>query len=283
MNKSFKEFLITAEPLNVEILSSLLWELNIDGISEEINCIKVFTHDQSINESNIRDALDQLKKNNLIRNYEVQENVLYEKNWNEEWEKSREVIRITERILIKPTFKQYGPQPNEIVITLDPKMSFGTGDHPTTKICINFLEKNITPKMKVLDVGSGTAILSIVAAKLGASKVIAFDIDEWSFENGSENIKLNRVSEIVEVRMCELIDIKENDFDLIVANIQRNILIDLSEGLRNKLNKEGILILSGLLESDREEIISKYSSMGFNEIELMKIEDWIGIVMKKKE
>ncbi|WP_337872656.1 50S ribosomal protein L11 methyltransferase [Ignavibacterium sp.] len=283
MNKSFKEFLITAEPLNVEILSSLLWELNIDGISEEINCIKVFTHDQSINESNIRDALDQLKKNNLIRNYEVQENVLYEKNWNEEWEKSREVIRITERILIKPTFKQYGPQPNEIVITLDPKMSFGTGDHPTTKICINFLEKNITPKMKVLDVGSGTAILSIVAAKLGASKVIAFDIDEWSFENGSENIKLNQVSEIVEVRMCELIDIKENDFDLIVANIQRNILIDLSEGLRNKLNKEGILILSGLLESDREEIISKYSSMGFNEIELMKIEDWIGIVMKKKE
>lgn len=283
MNKSFKEFLITAEPLNVEILSSLLWELNIDGISEEINCIKVFTHDQSINESNIRDALDQLKKNNLIRNYEVQENVLYEKNWNEEWEKSREVIRITERILIKPTFKQYGPQPNEIVITLDPKMSFGTGDHPTTKICINFLEKYIIPKMKVLDVGSGTAILSIVAAKLGASKVIAFDIDEWSFENGSENIKLNQVSEIVEVRMCELIDIKENDFDLIVANIQRNILIDLSEGLRNKLNKEGILILSGLLESDREEIISKYSSMGFNEIELMKIEEWIGIVMKKSE
>lgn len=283
MNKSYKEFLITAEPLNVEILSSMLWELNIDGISEEINCIKVFTHDQSINESLIIDVLEQLKKNNLIRNYEVQENVLYEKNWNEEWEKSREVIRVTERIFIKPTFKNYEPKQNEIVITLDPKMSFGTGDHPTTKICINFLEKYITSKMKVLDVGSGTAILSIVAAKLGASKVIAFDIDEWSFENGSENVKLNQVDDIVEVRMCELNDIPEDNFDLIVANIQRNILIDLSEGLRNKLNKEGILILSGLLEADREEIIRKYSSIGFKEIEMMKIDEWIGVVMKKSE
>lgn len=282
MNKSYKEFLITAEPLNVEILSSVLWELNIDGISEEINCIKVFTHDQSINESIIKDALEQLKKNNLIRNYEVQENVLLERNWNEEWEKSREVIRVTERILIKPTFKQYETKPNEIVITLDPKMSFGTGEHPTTKICINFLEKYLTPEMKVLDVGSGTGILSIVAAKLGASRVIAFDIDEWSFENGSENVKLNQVDEIVEVRKCELKDIPENNFHLIVANIQRNILIDLSESLKNKLTNDGILILSGLLESDREEIISKYSSIGFNEIEMMKIEEWIGIVMKKQ-
>lgn len=281
MNKSYKEFLITAEPLNVEILSSVLWELNIDGISEEINCIKVFTHDQSVNESIIKDALEQLKKNNLIRNYEVQENVLLERNWNEEWEKSREVIRINERILIKPTFKQYETKPNEIVITLDPKMSFGTGEHPTTKICINFLEKYLTPEMKVLDVGSGTGILSIVAAKLGASRVIAFDIDEWSFENGSENVKLNQVDEIVEVRKCELKDIPENNFHLIVANIQRNILIDLSESLKNKLTNDGILILSGLLESDREEITGKYSSIGLNEIEMMKIEEWICIVMKK--
>ncbi|MEJ5262700.1 MAG: 50S ribosomal protein L11 methyltransferase, partial [Ignavibacterium sp.] len=86
-----------------------------------------------------------------------------------------------------------------------------------------------------------------------------------------------------EVRMCELKDIPENDFDLIVANIQRNILIDLSEGLKNKLNKDGILILSGLLESDREEIMRKYLSIGFNEIEMMQIEEWIGIVLKKTE
>lgn len=282
MNKSYKEFLITAEPLNVEILSSVLWELNIDGISEEINCIKVFTHDKSVSEQMIKDSLEQLRKNNLIRNYEIQENLLYEKNWNEEWEKSREVIRISEMIVIKPTFKQYEPKQNEIVITLDPKMSFGTGEHPTTKICIGLLERYIKPGMKVLDVGSGTAILSIVAAKLGASKVIAFDIDEWSIINGSENVKLNQVDDIVEVRMCELGDIEENNFDLIVANIQRNILIELAQAIKTRIKQNGILILSGLLELDRDAINSTFSSVGFEETDFIQMDDWIGIVFKSQ-
>ena len=282
MKKSYKEFLITAEPLNIEILSSVLWELNIDGISEEINCIKVFTHDKSISESTIKGALEQLKKNNLIRNYEVQENVLYEKNWNEEWEKNREVIHISERIVIKPTFKQYEPKGNEIVITLDPKMSFGTGEHPTTKICISFLEKYIRFGMKVLDVGSGTAILSIVAAKLGASKVIAFDIDEWSLANGAENVKLNQVDNIIEVRLCELKDIEENNFDLIVANIQRNILIELAQPIKTRIKQNGILILSGLLEIDRDAIIKAFSSLGFDEIDFIQMDDWIGVVLKSQ-
>lgn len=282
MKKSYKEFLITAEPLNVEILSSVLWELNIDGISEEINCIKVFTHDNSISESIIKKALEQLRKNNLIRNYEVQENVLYEKNWNEEWEKSREVIHISERIVIKPTFKQYEPKQNEIVITLDPKMSFGTGEHPTTKICISFLEKYIKPGMKVLDVGSGTAILSIVAAKLGASKVIALDIDEWSLANGAENVKLNQVDNIVVVRLCEMNEVEENNFDLIVANIQRNILIELAQAIKTRIKQNGILILSGLLEMDRDAINNAFSSAGFEETDFIQMDEWIGIVFKSQ-
>ena len=282
MKKSYKEFLITAEPLNIEILSSVLWELNIDGISEEINCIKVFTHDKSISESTIKGALEQLKKNNLIRNYEVQENVLYEKNWNEEWENNREVIHISEKIVIKPTFKQYEPKGNEIVITLDPKMSFGTGEHPTTKICISLLEKYTKSGMKVLDVGSGTAILSIVAAKLGASKVIAFDIDEWSLANGAENVKLNQVDNIIEVRLCELKDIEENNFDLIVANIQRNILIELAQPIKTRIKQNGILILSGLLEIDRDAIIKAFSSLGFDEIDFIQMDDWIGVILKSQ-
>ena len=282
MKKSYKEFLITAEPLNIEILSSVLWELKIDGISEEINCIKVFTHDKSISESTIKGVLEQLRKNNLIRNYEVQENVLYEKNWNEEWEKNREVIHISERIVIKPTFKQYEPKGNEIVITLDPKMSFGTGEHPTTKICISLLEKYTKSGMKVLDVGSGTAILSIVAAKLGASKVIAFDIDEWSLANGTENVKLNQVDNIIEVRLCELKDIEENNFDLIVANIQRNILIELAQPIKTRIKQNGILILSGLLEIDRDAIIKAFSSLGFEEIDFIQMDDWIGVVLKSQ-
>lgn len=281
MKKSYKEFLITAEPLNVEIISSVLWTLNIEGISEEINCIKVFTHDQNIDEESIRCLLNELKKNDLIKNFEIQENIFYEKNWNEEWEKSREVIRVTDRIVIKPSFKEYTPDKNEIVVTLDPKMSFGTGEHATTKICVKFLEKYMHPDFKVLDVGSGTAILSIVAVKLGASKVVAFDIDEWSLLNGAENVKLNQVENIVDVRMCELKDIVENNFDLIVANIQRNVLTELAGGLISKLKSNGIIILSGLLESDRQIIYDKYSSLGLKEIDFLQIDEWIGIVFRK--
>ena len=171
---------------------------------------------------------------------------------------------------------------NEIVLTLDPKMSFGTGDHQTTKICLMFIEKYLKPGMKVLDAGSGTAILGIAAAKLGAENVIAFDIDEWCYDNGIENTKLNDVSDKVEIRKCELKEIEEKDFDLIIANIQKNILLDLAEGFKTRIKQNGILILSGLLEMDRETIVSKYSEVGFKEIDFIQMDDWIGIVFKSQ-
>ena len=173
----------------------------------------------------IENELHHLQENKLLREFSVQENFIVEKNWNEEWEKSREVVRVSDKIVIKPTFKEYEASENEIVLTLDPKMSFGTGDHQTTKICLMFIEKYLKPGMKVLDAGSGTAILGIAAAKLGAENVIAFDIDEWCYENGIENTKLNDVSDKVEIRKCELKEIEEKDFDLIIANIQKNILL----------------------------------------------------------
>ncbi len=282
MKKSFKEFIITAEPFNAEILSSILWELNIDGINEEVNCLKVFARDETVTIQSIENELQHLKENNLLRNFSVQENFIAERNWNEDWEKSREVVRVTDRIIIKPTFKDYEPKQNEIVLTLDPKMSFGTGDHQTTKICLSFLEKYVKPGMKILDAGSGTAILAIAAVKLGAEKVIAFDIDEWCFDNGIENTKLNNVADKVEIKKCELNDISENNFDLIIANIQKNILLDLADGFKQRLKSNGIIILSGLLEMDREAVKEKYSSLRFNEIDFLQMDEWIGIVFKSE-
>jgi|WetSurMetagenome_2_1015567.scaffolds.fasta_scaffold21012_4 ribosomal protein L11 methyltransferase len=282
MKKTYKEYIITAEPFNVEILSSILWELNIDGINEEVNCLKVFAQDESVTTQSIENELLHLKENNLLREFSVQENFIEEKNWNEEWEKSREVVHVTDKLIIKPTFKEYKANPNEIVLTLDPKMSFGTGDHQTTKICLRFIEKYIQPGTKVLDAGSGTAILGIASAKLGAAKVIAFDIDESCFENGIENAQVNDVVNKVEIRKCELKEIPENDFDLIIANIQKNILLDLSNGFKERIKKNGILILSGLLEMDREVIKEKYVQLGFTELDFMKMDEWIGLVLNNK-
>lgn len=281
MKKSYKEYIITAEPFNVEVLSSILWELNIDGINEEVNCLKVFAQDENVTLQAIEEELLHLKENNLLREFSVQENFIVEKNWNEEWENSRGVIHVTDKIVIKPTFKDYSAKGNEIVLTLDPKMSFGTGDHQTTKICLMFIEKYLKSGMNVLDAGSGTAILGIAAAKLGAEKVIAFDIDDWCFENGIENIQLNDVANKVEIRKCELLDINEKDFDLIIANIQKNILLELVEGFNERITKNGILILSGLLEMDRVTIVAKYSEAGFKEVDFLKMDDWIGLVFKK--
>ncbi len=281
MAKLFKEFIITAEPFNAEILSSVLWELDIDGINEEVNCLKVFTSKEDITIKEVENELNHLKENNLLREFSIQENYIQDKNWNEEWEKSREVVRVTNKIVIKPTFKAYEAKPDEIVLTLDPKMSFGTGDHQTTKICLQFIEKYLTPDSFVLDTGSGTAILAIAAAKLGAKKAIAFDIDEWSYENGVENSKLNVAADKVEIRKCELNEISEKDFDLIVANIQKNILLELAEGFKSRIKNNGFLILSGLLEMDRKVMVSKYSSLGFEEIDFMKMDEWIGLVFNK--
>lgn len=280
MKKSYKEYIITAEPFNAEILSSILWELNIDGINEEVNCLKVFAQDENVNVGLIENELLQLKENKLLREFTVQENFIVERNWNEEWERSREVVHVNDRIVIKPTFKEYSAGPNEIVLTLDPKMSFGTGDHQTTKICLMFVQKYLKPGMKVLDAGSGTAILGIAASKFGADKVIAFDIDEWCFENGIENVQLNSAADKVEIRKCELKDIRETGFDLIIANIQKNILLDLADGFKEKIKPDSILILSGLLELDRESIKQRYSAAGFIEIDYMKMDEWIGMVLK---
>lgn len=279
--KSYKEFIITTDPFNVEILSSILWQLNIDGINEEVNCLKVFAQDENVTVQSIEEELKHLQENKLLREFSVQENYIVEKNWNEEWEKSREVVHVSDKIVIKPTFKVYEAKVNEIVLTLDPKMSFGTGDHQTTRICLMFIEMYLKSGMKVLDAGSGTAILGITAAKLGAESVIAFDIDDWCYDNGIENTQLNNVVDKVEIRKCELNDIKENDFDMIIANIQKNILLELIDGFKYRIKTNGILILSGLLEIDKNAIVSRYSELGFKEVDYLKMDEWIGIVFKK--
>ena len=280
MNKYYKEFLITAEPFITDIITSVLWNLDINGINEEVNCLKIFSKNLNLSQTDIENELNKLIENNLLRSYDVQENVLIERNWNEEWENSREVIRVSDRIVIRPSFKEYNAKENEKVIILDPKMSFGTGEHPTTKICIQLIEKYLIKGHRVLDAGCGTAILSIVAAKLGADKVIGFDIDEWSFENAIENIKINDAEKIVEVRKCSIENIEEKNFDLIVANIQKNVLIQIAPFIKLRIKPEGILILSGLIEIDIDEIRATYSSLKFSEINLLQIDEWFGLVLR---
>jgi len=279
--KKYKEFLITAEPFNSELLSGVLWESNISGINEEVNCIKVFSDDLSLTLEELKARLQSLKNEKLLYSFTIEENVYENKNWNEEWEQSINVIHVSDKIVIKPTFRDYNAEPGQIVLIIDPKMSFGTGEHQTTKLVLMLLEKYTKAGARVLDVGSGSGILAIASVKLGAWHAVAVDIDDWCYDNAAENSKLNNVSDSIEVLQGEITDIKESDFDLVLANIQKNILIEIAPEIYNRLKPGGIIILSGLLDYDEADIKTEFTELGFKFLEIKTLDTWIALVFRK--
>ena len=278
--KNFIVYKIFSKPFDSDLLSGAMWEFDITGLLEDDDHITIFTSGTSkTTEKQIGDVFEKLKKEMLIESFRIEKELLEDKNWNELWEKSREVIRVSDRIVIKPTFKDYFAKENEIELTIDPKMSFGTGEHQTTKLILSLLEKYVRSGIKVLDVGSGTGILAIASAKLGALKSVAVDFDEICLENCKENCILNGVEDSVEILTGEINDVRENDFDMILANIQKNVLLEIAERIKSRLTKNGIVILSGLLEGDREAIEEKYHSLGFKIEEVQQMDEWIAIVL----
>jgi ribosomal protein L11 methyltransferase len=277
--KNFFAYKIFYQPVDPDIISGVMWDFDITGLLEDDDHITIFiSENSSTTEVQINNALNKLKQEMLIESFSIKKEWLEDKNWNELWEKSREVIRVSDKIVIKPTFKDYSAKANEIVLTIDPKMSFGTGEHQTTKLILRLLEKYIHKGMKVLDVGSGTGILAIASVKLGASKAIAVDFDEICLENCKENCILNGVENSVEVLTGEIHNVKENEFDLILANIQKNVLLEIAEKIKSKLKSGEMIILSGLLETDKDAIEKKYHSLGFVTLQLEKMDEWIALL-----
>jgi len=279
--KSYREVQIVLSPFNVDLISGLFWQLPIEGITEADNHLLVYSLvERGVIENNFENILQAAKRENLIEYFLVTSSVVENINWNEEWEKKIQTIKVTDKVIIKPSFRNYEPKDGQIVITIDPKMSFGTGEHETTRLMIESVEKYITKNSHVLDVGSGTAILSILAAKLGAAKVFAIDNDELCLENGLENILVNNVQSKVNVVNCELHDLNEFNFDFILANINKHILIDIAPEISKRLKPEGTLILSGLLDTDETDIKNLYNKNGFNVIEMKRMNEWIALVLK---
>jgi ribosomal protein L11 methyltransferase len=279
--KRYKEFIVTTNPFLPEIISGLFWQFNISGIVEEDNYLRIFTNElPGPDAGTISGMLKALIDQKIISGFSLEENIIKDKNWNEEWEKNINVVEVSDKIVIKPSFRKYRRKPGQIIITIDPKMSFGTGSHQSTKLALQLLEKYIVKGAKILDVGSGTGILSIASIKLGANSATAIDNDEWCYENGIENCSLNDVSSSIKVLVGEITNISENDFDLILGNIQKNVLIDIAEEIRNRTKKGGVVILSGLLFTDEEDIINKFSSLQFKMVERKQMDEWIALALR---
>lgn len=279
--KKFIQYKILTSPQNNELISGMLWQFEFAGITEVDNGLNIFVDPgKSVSMDEISAVLEAAKNEGFITEYSIQTEIVEDKNWNEEYEKNVKVIEVSDRIVIKPSFKEYIANDNQHVITIDPKMSFGTGEHETTRLILTLLEKQIKKDDFVLDVGSGTGILAIASVILGAKRAIGIDNDEWCLLNGNENVKLNSLEDKVEIRQGEIDQIIEKDFDIVLANINKHILLEITSAIKERIKKTGKLILSGLLESDADEIISKYSMSQFEMIERKQLGDWIAIVFK---
>lgn len=279
--KNFVIFKISADPFNADLLSGLLWEFDILGITEIDDTLLVSAgEDSGLTAESIEAALDKVKDLELIRSFSVSQEYLESRNWNEEWEKKAKVIEVSEKFVIKPSFKDYTIPEGKIEIIIDPKMSFGTGEHQTTRLVLELIDKYVKSGDEVLDVGTGTGILGIAASKLGAKKVVGVDNDEWCRLNALENLKLNQITDM-RIVLGTVNDITEQKFDLVLANINRNVLIDIKERLLELTKRGKILILSGILDSDLTEIKRQFTQIGFTALEIEQKDEWLAIVFKK--
>ena len=205
-----------------------------------------------------------------------------EENWNRTWEKQTGIVEATPHIIIKPSWKKLPKHySNKIVLQVDPKMSFGTGHHETTRLSLNLLERFLQPKMKVLDFGCGTGILGIACVKLGSKSVMAVDNDPWAIENTRENIKRNNVQRQMAVRLGSVSAIPRSKYDLIVANIDSRTISRFIKSIVGRTRKEGTIILSGILTSDMPALLPLFEKSLLFPVKLDNENEWTAIALRR--
>jgi ribosomal protein L11 methyltransferase len=203
--------------------------------------------------------------------------VVREEDWANNWKKYYKPTKIGENIVIKPIWENYDVKAGEIIVELDPGMAFGTGTHETTRMCVLALEKYITPDTTVFDIGTGSGILAIAAAKMQAKKVIGVDLDPVAVDSARENIAYNKLGNI-EILEGNLMDVVEGKADIVVANIIAEIICILVEDVKKFLIEGGYFISSGIIKERKEMVIEKLEANGFKVIEENTEGEWVCIV-----
>ncbi len=268
---------VVCDPEFSEILMAEIAEAGFDTFMETEQGFEGYAQNEKFNSALVESIKEKYK---LVSPLLFFQDKIQKQNWNEEWEKNVEPIFVDDKCLVRAEFHKIEKKyPYEIIIT--PKMSFGTGHHQTTYLMLkNQMLINHQDKL-VMDAGSGTAILSIMASKLGAKQVEAFDIDEWSVVNGKENAEVNHCHNI-NIRQGKIADLKfENKFDLILANINRNILLDEMNQYSNQLSTRGDLLLSGFYEKDIPDLKQEALKFGLTETNRDNRESWACLLLQK--
>ena len=274
---SYIEIKIKCSADFAEILMAELGEIGFETFTEEADGLNAYIPENEFFQENLDEILDRYKD---FFEFSFLKTIIEKQNWNAEWEKNYPPIRVGDQVQVRASFHEADPSiPYDIVI--NPKMSFGTGHHETTSMVmahqLEIVHKDNEGKGKsVLDIGCGTGILAILSEKLGAGQLSAFDIEEWAAENSIENTLLNNCNSIA-VRQGTIENEKLKQYDIILANINRNILLrDISQYV-NYLKLGGTIVISGFYTSDQADIESEFSKYGLKKVAEKAKNNWASV------
>jgi ribosomal protein L11 methyltransferase len=216
---------------------------------------------------------------------ELQTRVVDEEDWANAWKDYYHVTHIGRRLVIRPSWRDYTPKEHEVVVTLDPGMAFGTGVHPTTRMCLEQVERRVQPGMRVLDVGTGSAILALAAAKLGAQGVDAIDNSSVAAESAIANVAMNDLEDRIKV-VLGVLDQAEAErmagqYNLVLANIIAQVIGSIAPLLTQVLAPQGLLVVSGIIEARRRDAEGPLLESGLKLVEEVKIDDWLALVYER--
>jgi ribosomal protein L11 methyltransferase len=258
-------------PEQSDILVAELSEEGFEGFEEEVNSLKAFISIDNWKEDEIREIAERAGVG-------YSKEIIEETNWNQVWESNFQPVKVEDYVSVRAHFHEpVEGVKHEIIIT--PKMSFGTGHHATTYMMIQFMEGIPMSGKSLLDFGTGTGVLAILACKTGATPIIAIDNDDWCIANARENILQNNCASIIlkkaETARLNLV------FDIILANINKNVILDNFPSLTKQLAPDGVLVLSGILTSDEPEILAKAKEQGLTLTQRLAKDNWLALRLSR--
>ena len=249
-------------------------------IGEELLFIKFNLEDNEGNFNRILNLIENLKslsteiKTDYKRGCE-------DYDWTVEWKKFFKPLEVGKKFVIVPSWEEYKADFDKIILEIDPGMAFGTGSHETTAICLKLLEGIDLKDKEIADVGTGSGILAIACAKLGAKHVLGLDIDPLSIKTARENVEVNKCAEKIEVMESDLLSNSKDNYDLIIANILPDVIINLIPDAYKKLNRGGLMLVSGIILEKKDLVIYELKKQGFSIVEDLDMGEWTGIVGRK--
>jgi len=310
MDKEWLEVTIVTSSEAVEAVSGILYNTNVKGVSiedsEDVEFKKKHPGDWDYfdetllnvkdgavikgyykEDENFQEYIDYIKESfEHISDFGIDKgeglitvNKVNEEDWENNWKKYYKPTKIGEKIVVKPIWEDYSAVEDEIIVELDPGMAFGTGTHETTRMCIIALEKYVKKDSVVFDIGTGSGILAITAAKLEAAKVTGVDLDPVAVTSANENVKYNNINNI-EILYGNLLDVVQGKADIIVANIIADVVIFLVEDVKKCINKGGYFISSGIINARKDDVVNKLVESGFEIQEVNVDGEWVSVVAK---